>query len=340
MATKRNHVLSEIQDEEGKARRDFIRAVQLAVAGVSVAQVTAAIEAGTLARNAADFIRAVVNGLLEHVRTAFLRGGNIEAAVAKVSFDVRAYEAEEWLRVKSSSLITRTVEAQREAIRLTLEEGLQAGRNPKSVALDVVGRISKTTGRRSGGVVGLTGPQAEALANARADLRAVADSTLTDAQRRAHLDRYLSRVRRDRRFDAAVRRAYATETPLANADKIAGRYADRLLMLRGETIARTEMLEALNAGRQQAWNQAIAEGKILPENLKKTWDATLDARTRADHIIMNNQKADQNGLFYTPTGTPMLHPGDTSYGAGAAEVINCRCVANYKADFIAEAMRA
>lgn len=56
-------------------------------------------------------------------------------------FGVRNPEAESWLRVQSSALVTRIVDDQREAIRTALTEGLSVGQNPRQTALDVVGRV-------------------------------------------------------------------------------------------------------------------------------------------------------------------------------------------------------
>ncbi|HEX5933593.1 MAG TPA: head morphogenesis protein, partial [Pseudorhizobium sp.] len=67
-------------------------------------------------------------------------------------FGVRNLMAETMLRNHSSTLVTNIVEDQREALRMAFEAGLSRGQNPTRTALDVVGRVSRVTGRREGGV--------------------------------------------------------------------------------------------------------------------------------------------------------------------------------------------
>lgn len=54
------------------------------------------------------------------------------------------------------------------------------------------------------------------------------------------------------------------------------KYADELLVSRGDTIARTEILDALNSGQDEAWQQAQDEG-LLTANATKEVIITEDA---------------------------------------------------------------
>lgn len=288
--------------------------------------------------------------LVEALRSAYLRTGLLTAGeippltshlltggqwsagkgyTVAWNFDITNPEAEGWLREHSSQLVTNIVEDQRQAIRVFAAEGMALGRNPRQTALDIVGRMGET-GRRTGGVVGLTNQQAQFVATARAEL--------ADPGRMAH---YFTRKRRDKRFDAAVRKAMKAGQPLTaeQIDKITGRYADRLLALRGEMIARTESLTAMNAAREEGYRQAIAAGDLLSENVVGTWGATGDSRTRHTHAAMSGQEKPFGQPFQSPSGALMLFPGDTSLGAGPEEIIACRCSKQYRINHAAEEQR-
>lgn len=245
-------------------------------------------------------------------------------------FDIRNPVAEAWLRNHSSSLVTSIVRDQLEAIRITVSSGVGMGRGPRQMALDLVGRVS-ATGRRAGGIVGLTSQQAGYVATARAQLLSGVPEEMAG---------YFNRVARDRRFDGIVRRAIEAGRPVsaADVDRIAGRYADRLLRLRGEMIARTEALTAFNTGRDEAIRQHVAAGRISGRNVQKEWSASGDDRVRDTHAAMNGQTVPFDQPFTSPSGAQLMHPGDTSLGAGAAEIIQCRCSVRYRIDQIAEAM--
>lgn len=189
---------------------------------------------------------------------------------------------------------------------------MNAGRNPRSVALELVGRI--VDGKRQGGIVGLTSQQAGYVLNARRQLEEL------DAG-------YFTRALRDRRFDKLVKRAIDDEKPLSRADidRITGRYADRLLNHRGEVIARTEMIAALHAGQYEGMRQLIDTGKVRADQVTKVWSATPDGRTRDTHLAMNGQAVKFNQPFTSPSGAQLRYPHDESLGAPSDEIIQCRC---------------
>lgn len=239
-----------------------------------------------------------------------------------VRFDGRNRRAEEWLKDHSSNLVTRIVDEQRTVIRDHLRNGMEAGQNPRNVALDVAGRINAATGRREGGVVGLSAPMERYVANARAEL--------VSGDMRA----YLARVRRDKRFDRTVIKALnaGKGLPAEVASKIVNRYSDSLLKLRAETISRTEALASLHAAQNEATLQLIDTGKVSADQVTRIWDATEDKRTRPDHVEANGQSV---GLYqaFEIGGTRMMYPGDPA--GGAANVINCRCNLTIRVDWLA-----
>jgi hypothetical protein len=235
-------------------------------------------------------------------------------------FDINNPRASEWLRSRSSDLIQGDlVPAQRQAIQVALQQGFDLGRNPRTTALDLVGRVDKATGRRLGGLINLSDPQQQWATNARKQL--------------AELDRrYLKRRLRDRSFDAVIERAIDSGRPLKKSviDKAVERYEQRLLKLRGDTIARTETLAAVNAASDESLNQVIQEGLAKPENIERIWRHSFERRPRPGHRRMDGDPVAPNEPWRNPsTGAYLMRPGD----GPAAEVINCRCTVEHRIAF-------
>lgn len=283
--------------------------------------------------------RAVFAPLEAVIREAFLEGGayTLEgvrnppagsgAGRMVLRFDGRQDRAEDWVRQHSSELIEGIVEDTKQAVRSLVREGLEAGRGPRKTALEITGRINPATGRRTGGILGLTSSQTDAVIRARAELSSNDPSLLNS---------YLRRARRDRRFDAAIRRAISGKEPLTQEqiERISNRYKDRLLAYRGEVIARTETLSSLNAGREEGIRQLIDSGKINRSQVTKTWRATGDKRTRDTHRYLNGTTVGIDDHFTTAEGHRLMHPHDRSLGAPGSEIIQCRCYYEIKVKYL------
>lgn len=222
------------------------------------------------------------------------------------------------LRLRSSRLITGIVEEQRQAVRSALADGMSAGRHPRTVALDTIGRVNKATGKREGGVIGLTNAQAGYVENARRELL---------SGNKNQMLAYLKRERRDRRYDRAVMQAIREGRAVSGADaqKIVQRYSDRLLAYRAEVIARTESMSALSEAQHESMGQFITAGELRADQLYKTWGGRLDGRTRDTHAALIGKTIPYQEAFTSPSGARMRFPRDASLGAGAAEIIQCRC---------------
>lgn len=271
--------------------------------------------------------KAAMRPIEQQIETAFEQGGlfAVEAQFPKwvdtpvgptiFRFDVRDSRAEAWLREESSQLVTRIEEDVRVVVQKTISEGVMHGENPRAIALDIIGRIDPATQRRAGGLVGLTSQMEGFVANARKELQNLDEN-------------YFTRVRRDKRFDSVVAKAIAADKPLPvdSIQKIIGRYSDSLLKLRGDNIGRTEALAALNRSDWEAWKQAVDKGAVEQSAIERTWDDAGDNRVRDDHIALNGQKRGLDEPFIVPsTGEQLMYPGDGSLGAGADQIINCRC---------------
>lgn len=307
----------------------FIAAVLSARRAVDIRALIAALEARDIP-SAVELLRlnqAFLFPLDALLVQAYAAGGamiaaGIPASAGVLGFDGRAVRAERWAREHVGGMIREIVADQAAMARSVIEAQLAAGRGPRALAVELVGRV--TPQGRSGGFIGLTQNQAGYVLNARAQLVA--------------LDRgYFERALRDRRFDRLVDRAIRDGRPLsaADIDRITGRYRDRLLAHRAETIARTESITALRAGRLEGIQQAAEQGIIDPARVKRIWDATLDARTRPDHRAMHGTAVD--GLtapHVLPDGSRMMFPGDSSLGAAAGQIVKCRCYERFQIDFL------
>lgn len=236
-------------------------------------------------------------------------------------FDVRNSRAEKWLRDQSSSLVTNIQEDVRVNVQNIVFRGTQDGRNPRNVALDLVGRINKTTGRREGGIIGLTKQQEMFAARARAELQEI--------HLKGESSNYFNRERRYKRADDIVRRAIRDGKALdvETINRLEGKYKDSLLKLRGDTIGRTEAIQALNRAEYESNMQLVESGAIRKQAIKRVWDSSgEDGRTRKSHLDMDaHLPVGLDEPFTFPDGSKAMFPGDFSLGAPAEETINCRC---------------
>ena len=328
--------IAELMDAyEPKFRDAFLAGINELTSKAQIGRIAEALERGDIqaALEAlyidqaayAEFEAALQAAYGEGGATAIANAGQLQdqtGARFVFRFNVRDLAAEQWLREHSSELITRIVEDQREAVRVALQEGLSRGDNPRTMALDIVGRIDNRTQRRTGGLLGLSAPQERAVANARQEL------TTGD------YSAYLQRAARDKRFDPVIRKAIRDDKPLTadQVRKILGRYSDRLLKLRGDTIARTEALTALHAAQYEAVRQLVATGKVRADQVTLEWDAARDLRTRFTHIAADGQKV-KFGERFNIGGRRMLYPGDPA--GGPNEVINCRCAMRVRVNYLA-----
>lgn len=248
-----------------------------------------------------------------------------------LGFDARAPRAERWARDASSRLITAITEEQRALARSAIQAGVEAGRNPRTTALDLVGRIDRRTGGRVGGIIGLDEPRAQLA-------RTVAGRMRTpEGVRSLVIEREGRFVARHRSLPPAVQRrlvrAAAAGEALTGPDRDLSVMQMRAKFLRdrGETIARTETLNALRAGEAEGFEQLVDSGAVRADQITRAWSSTGDRRTRPDHMEMHGQE--RRGLtepFTAPDGSQLRFAGDTGLGASAAQVINCRCSVTYR----------
>jgi hypothetical protein len=241
-------------------------------------------------------------------------------------FDTRNSRAEAWLRDYSSQLVRRITAEQTDLIRDVLQRDMLLGKNPRAIALDLVGRVDPLTGRRVGGLIGLAPNQEKYVMNARAEL-----ATPETA------GNWFTRELRDKRYDSIVQTSIDSGTALdgATITRLTDKYSDSLLQMRGETIGRTEALTSLNKSANEAYQQAVDTGAVKQSAIKRIWDSAGDNRVREDHREMEGQTVGMDEPFTAPDGSQMMFPGDTSLGADPSQTINCRCRVRMDVDFLA-----
>jgi len=225
----------------------------------------------------------------------------------------------------SSRMITEVFDEQTKMVRSVLTDALAKGANPRTSALDLVGRLDRQTRKRTGGFIGMTEQQAQWSVNARQELQDLNPN-------------YLTRELRDRRFDASFKRALRDGTPLraGQVDAAITQMQNRTLRYRGEVISRTESINALRAGQNESVAQAIETGKVEQGDTTKEWDSSGDARTRETHAAADGQKRAFDQPF-SVGGSALMYPGDPS--GPAAETILCRCIQTVEISFSSRVAR-
>ncbi|MGO7779482.1 phage minor head protein [Rhizobium ruizarguesonis] len=340
MTTLRQQLLELVDKLSPTLEKAFLDAIDDIKSEIVLREVVAKLESRDVegAIQALHIDPAAFRPLSEAMRQAYNAGGLLtsqnmprlsDPMGARVVFrwDVSNQGAEANIRNLSSTMITNISEQTVAAARQTIVEAYSQGAGPSKIALDLVGRKSATTGKREGGIIGLNGPQAELIERTRINLLS-GDPTL--------MRKYLTLKTRDKRLDKAVQRAIAAGKPLdkETLDKVLMRLRDRNLRLRGETIARTETVTAVMSSKHEAFQQALSKSGRDATLVTRKWRSAGDRKVRHTHEILNGQEVRGMDLaFQSPSGALLRYPGDTSLGAGASEVVGCRCDVEYNFDF-------
>lgn len=198
------------------------------------------------------------------IDSVLFRGASAGAKIADkdlgrwATLDATRPRIKAWLRDHSAELVKQTVGTSKEAVRTIIQAGVEMGRHPRRLAEDVRG------------VVGLTDPQAVAV-----------------ARRREYL--------------------LGQDMPASRANALADKYADQQLGLRARTIARNESMVAINQGRASLWEQ-LSEDGALPAKQMQAWDSANDGARCPLCAKMHGQKRAIGDPFKAPDGTEVLAP--------------------------------
>jgi hypothetical protein len=270
----------------------------------------------------ADFNRYTVARMAAYAEAGALEAAYIPTEQAKsvrFTFDMSNPRAEQWIRTQAADRIAGYTSEQVEAARETITEGYSRGDGPQQIALDIAGRMDRATGRRQGGIVGLSDPQAGYVRSMRSRLL----SGDPDEMRKVLSGMSL----RDRRYDALILRHIESGTALSreDVDKLTARYSDRLLRKRGEDIARTETAQGVMGAKREAFAQALEKEGLPDDAVLKRWrhlGGVKDARDT--HLSMAGKEVTGlNTPFRLPDGSIMQHSHDPA--GGVKNNVNCRC---------------
>lgn len=202
---------------------------------------------------------------------------------------------------------TNLVQGVRDGLRAQVADDLARGRHPRAIA---------TALKTDVGRIGLTAYDESLIASYRAKLEA------------GDVSAALQRTLRDKRFDRTLTKGGYSS---AQIDTMTNAYRRKLVAWRAETFARTAALQAANDATQAAWEQAVTDGAVPLESVRRFWIVADDERLcprcggsgHTDSIPeLNPEGVGLFEPFQTPKDGlvmgPVIHPA-------------CRCVVYIKA---------
>jgi hypothetical protein len=260
-------------------------------------------------------------------------------------FDMTNPRAELKIRTEAAARVVGYVDEQIETTRRVIGDGFQRGDGPQNIARDIAGRINPISGRREGGIIGLSDPQVGYVDSMRRRLLSGDPEQMMKVLGR--FDREgkwvpgTGQTLRDRRFDAQIKKAIrdvaaGKPNPLSRAkvDEMVAKYSDRLLARRAEDIARTETAQGVMLARSEATAQALDRAGLPDQAVKKAWRhlGSDGPEAREDHVAMAGTEV--TGIqtpFLFPDGTAMQHSHDPA--GGVKHNANCRCGTDFRIDW-------
>lgn len=268
------------------------------------------IEAGRV-NDAIERLQFAADSLASASNVAFITSGQstsdflTNAGIGRIVFNQVNLLAVAAMQGNRLELVREFTNEQRKAVLFAMNDGVEAGSNPRVQARnfrDSIGLTSKQWGHVSS--------YRAALERVGVDPAAAADA--------------LGRKLRDGNGDKTIRRIMRDGGKLApeKIDWMVERYTARYIKHRAEVIGRTEALRAVHQGNEEAYRQAIADGTLDATKLERTWRTRLDGRERKTHMFLNGQKRGWGETWVTENGE-LRYPGDPE--APAKETVQCRC---------------
>lgn len=311
MATELERLDELLSKQEREVRDAFVRYIELVQSPAVTGMVLDRLEVGDVAGALALIERYVgqIGNVLPDIQLDVGREtmAELQALVpaAVIGFDATHPRAVALVRTQRLGLIREFSDRQLEATQQAIERAVGNGLGPAEI------------GRAFRDSIGLTANQEQAVSNFR--------RLLENGDKEA-----LQRALRDRRFDADIRASISQNQPLGAKiiNTMVTRYRERALMLRSETIARTEAHRAYSEAREESLDQMVEQTGIAKERVVRVWNTVNDERRRKWHGTMQGQTSPIGGTFVDGLGNELRYPGDPE--APAETIINCRCPLTFR----------
>lgn len=250
-----------------------------------------------------------------------------------IRFNMTNPRAERWIRENVANMVTGFVQEQVDAARELIQAGYAQGMHPRSIGLDLVGRATGPGGAREGGIMGLDKPRAQRFMRVVQGMRTpegVQDLVIR------HRDGALSlRYKVNKATANRILKAYNAGTAVPQDERIISerQYGNALLKARADTVADTEVANAVMGGRDEEWRQLLEDEGLSSNDVIKTWQHRRGTTGdyRPDHLAMSGKSV--RGIdtpFEFPDGTQLKYAHDPD--GGASHIINCGCSTEYRLD--------
>jgi hypothetical protein len=213
-----------------------------------------------------------------------------------LGFDILSPHVVDAIRGLETRVMTQFATDLRETVREAVTRGLTDGLSHRTVA----------KGLRQ--AIGLAPSQARDVEAYRVKLE--------NAHKRS--DAFDNKLR-DRRFDAALKKARATGEPLPKEriEKMVDAYRRRRINQNAAINARQAAVDAQKLANRLAWDDAIAQGAVDAGSLQKTWRGVMDDRERESHRAHEGETV------------PFDQPYSGGYMVAGSPDWGCRCVDVY-----------
>lgn len=300
-----------IETWEPRAKAAFLKAIRDHRGRISITRLADRIRAGDAdgALREVGLDPAIYRPLDLTITAAYEATGTQAAASISVSryssrpalFDIRGFTADSWLRQNNGRMLTDLLSDDGIVARGAIGRAIATGQNPYEAALELAGRVSKVSGLREGGILGLGSREAEWARSYEDDLGGVPS------------EKALTKTLRDKRFDRTVARAIKEGVPIPADTRRAmiNAYRNRAVRFRAEGVAASEAMKAIGAAQIEAYEQAATKGAIEADQVARFWVTKGDSRVRPEHRLIPGMNKDGVGLrepFRTPEGLALYPP--------------------------------